>query len=463
MQQSRWERILSPHAIQRSNLTKVRRLPVETSICRVEWRVTIGWCGGEYVAMNYMHANIETMRTFILPTNIQCHNASPDQTLEITVPSYGSINEINLKIKLDGGVGEASFQPNSYCKGNQFTPPRNTQRSLEYIDHKKHYEKKEQWEVETIRRAVVTYEFSARVTKQTAYITDNDKKVVIPNLVAFNRTNDKTAEELLETSSAKDMGFNILEFELEGYKDSSIGTIVFNNTNLPQNRCQHFRSVAKISDGLLFRSKSNSFFIYKYARNEESIAVTLHKNMKSCGKKFYHTGIPGVYVVLLEDNEGFLENKGLSLVEMEDDTIVEAEIHGAMNSVELSNDKLYMDINFRACELARQNIITAQALLKEDLEIVRDRKGRPLSTHVNGEAVTLYKCHPTMVRIQHDELRCCQEMPIWHDENYSNSAFLQPVSKRVTEVCTPRICNKFDIPLFNIGSEIIPNWVKIED
>ena len=61
------------------------------------------------------------------------------------------------------------------------------------------------------------------MTKQTAYITDNDKKVVIPNLVAFNRTNDKTAEELLETSSAKDMGFNILEFELEGYKDSSIG------------------------------------------------------------------------------------------------------------------------------------------------------------------------------------------------------------------------------------------------
>ena len=116
--------------------------------------------------MNYMHANIQTMRTFILPTHIQCHNALSDQTLEITVPSYGSINEINLKIKLDGGVGEASFQPNGYsrpnsnCRGNPFMPPRNTQRSLEYIDHKKPYEKKEQWEVETIRRAVVTYELS---------------------------------------------------------------------------------------------------------------------------------------------------------------------------------------------------------------------------------------------------------------------------------------------------------------
>ena len=259
------------------------------------------------------------------------------------------------------------------------------------------------------------------------------------------------------------MGFNILEFELEGYKDTSVGTIVFNKTNLPQNRCQHFHSVANISDGLLFRSKSNSFFIYKYSRDGESIAITLHHNIKTCGKKFYHTSIPGVYVVLLEDNEGFLENNGLSLVEMEDDTMFEAEIHRAMNTVELSNDEHYMDINFRACELARQNIITAQPLLKEDLEIVRDRKGRPLSTHVNGEAVTMYKCHPMMVRIRHDELRCCQEMPIWHGKNYSISAFLQPVRKKVTEVCTPRICNKFDNPLFNIGSAMIPNWVRIED
>merc|ERR1711873_65483 len=95
---------------------------------------------------------------------------------------------------------EASFQPNgfsrpnSYCKGNPFTPPKNNQRSLEYIDHKRHYEKKEQWEVETTRRAVVTYEFSAKVTKQTAFIINNDKKIVIPNLLAFDRTIDKKNE-----------------------------------------------------------------------------------------------------------------------------------------------------------------------------------------------------------------------------------------------------------------------------
>ena len=83
---------------------------------------------------------------------------------------------------------------------------------------------------------------------------------------------------------------------------------------------------------------------------------------------------------------------------MEDDILFEAEIRGAMNSVELSIDEMYMDINFRACELARQNIITSQALLRANLEVVRDRKGRTLTPHVQGEAVMLYRCQPTMVK-----------------------------------------------------------------
>ena len=133
------------------------------------------------------------------------------------------------------------------------------QRSLEYITNKEHYEQKEQWEVEELRRAVVTYEFSARVTRQTAYITNEDERVVIPNLVAFNRTNDKNMKEVLEYSTAEERKFNLRGWELEGYKDSAIGTIVFNGTNLPQGRCQHFHSVAKISNGMLLKSKTNNF------------------------------------------------------------------------------------------------------------------------------------------------------------------------------------------------------------
>ena len=184
------------------------------------------------MALNYMHADVETLRTNILPNNIQCHQATPNGTLEVTVPEYGSINKINLRINLEGGLGEALFQPigfsrpNSYCEGTPFTPPRNNQKSLEYIDNKKHYQDKEQWETDTIRRAVVAYEFSAKVMKQTAYIVDDGQKMVIPNLLAFNRTEDKTAEEFLENSSVKDMGFNIIEYELEEYRDTSVGTSI---------------------------------------------------------------------------------------------------------------------------------------------------------------------------------------------------------------------------------------------
>ena len=145
-------------------------------------------------------------------------------------------------------------------------------------------------------------------------------------------------------------------------------------------------------------------------------------------------GIQSIHVLLLEDTEGFLDNRNLRLVEMVDDILFEAEIRGAMNSVELSTDEMYMDINFRACELVRQNIITSQALLRENLEVVRDRKGRTLSTHVQGEAVMLYKCQPTMVKVRHGEKRCCQELPIWHGTNFSISAFLQPIRKKVSSV-----------------------------
>ena len=58
----------------------------------------------------------------------------------------------------------------------------------------------------------MTYEFSVRVTRQTAFITNEDTRVVIPNLVAFNRTNDKNMKEVLEYSTAEDRKFNLREW-----------------------------------------------------------------------------------------------------------------------------------------------------------------------------------------------------------------------------------------------------------
>ena len=53
-------------------LQKIRRIPVEVTVCQVDWRINVGWCGGEYTALNYMHSDIETKRTKIQPNNVQC-------------------------------------------------------------------------------------------------------------------------------------------------------------------------------------------------------------------------------------------------------------------------------------------------------------------------------------------------------------------------------------------------------
>ena len=44
-------------------MQKLQKIPVEVTICQVNLRILVGWCGGEYVAMNYMHAFVETKRT----------------------------------------------------------------------------------------------------------------------------------------------------------------------------------------------------------------------------------------------------------------------------------------------------------------------------------------------------------------------------------------------------------------
>ena len=61
-------------------LERVRRIPIEITTCVIQWRVNVGWCGGEFALENYMHTDIETLRTNILPShpdmNINLHKIS---------------------------------------------------------------------------------------------------------------------------------------------------------------------------------------------------------------------------------------------------------------------------------------------------------------------------------------------------------------------------------------------------
>ena len=95
--------------------------------------------------MNYMHSNIETKRTTVQSTNLQCYHSSPNDTLEIELPEYGTINGIRLMMHLTRGVGEASLQPAGFSRpnsGTKFTPPESDQSCISYIDYRRHLQKK---------------------------------------------------------------------------------------------------------------------------------------------------------------------------------------------------------------------------------------------------------------------------------------------------------------------------------
>ena len=59
-------------------LEKVKRIPVNITTCMIHWRVNVGWCGGEYAIESYMHQDIETLRSTIIPSTVQCNLAELD-------------------------------------------------------------------------------------------------------------------------------------------------------------------------------------------------------------------------------------------------------------------------------------------------------------------------------------------------------------------------------------------------
>ena len=134
------------------------------------------------------------------------------------------------------------------------------------------------------------------------------------------------------------MAIDVLNKELEGHFDAALGIFVFNRTVLPTNECeQQYRSMADISKGLLFRSKLGEFSILRYTRDYETIAITLDEQTKSCGRAMYRTGIPNIQVLLLEKEEEFLNAEHLKISDMEEEILIESELRGALNTIELAN------------------------------------------------------------------------------------------------------------------------------
>ena len=226
----------------------------------------------------------------------------------------------------------------------------------------------------------------------------------------------------------KDKAMDVLNKELEGHFDSILGMFVFNRTILPTNECQRYRSIADISEASLFRSNLGDFSILQYTRDNQTVVITLHHHVTSCRQTIYRSGIPNIKVLLLKGEEEFLQAKHMETEEMLEEVLLESELRGALNSIKLSLDSLYQNLNHRACEMAKKDIMMTSSLLRANLETLYDEEGLPLFSHVAGEAITLFKCRPVEVQIRHNEARCCAEIPIWVGTNLTTPAFAKPTS-----------------------------------
>merc|ERR1712198_67789 len=437
----------------------------------MEWIYMVGQkkeYGGEYALENFMHQDIQTLRSQILVSESDCHKAQLNGLLKVSTPEYGSIQELDIMLDLNGGKSQALFQPiggsrpDSWCKGAMFYPPVNDDKSIVYLDYQSHFERKKMWRTDRIRRAVVTYQLEANVEKVEAFITSSGNKLIIPNKIEINRRRNIRRERLVDRSSYRNTGMeNNMNF-LESYRDLAFGTLVFNISGLPRNECEAFRSVSKISQGELMKSKLEDFSILKYSQGKETTAVTLNKKTRICGREMFETKVKDIFVVILAKNEQYLENKKLKIDEFNSDVIYEAEIRAALNSVELSTNALYTDINYRICLLQRQQILLMQTMLSNQMELLQDENGDTVFSHSAGEVSKIRKCPKTVVKIRKGDEKCCQELPVYAGENFEKKAYMKPINRQITSVCTPRVCSVQNSPIFEIGTKDEEVWVKVE-
>merc|ERR1711872_1051108 len=103
--------------------------------------------------------------------------------------------------------------------------------------------------------------------------------------------------------------------------------------------------------------------------------------------------------------------------------------------------------------LQRQQILLMQAMLLNQLEILRDEEGNTVYSHAAGEVAKVHKCKKILAKGRSGDEKCCEEMAVWVGERFEKPAYMKAISRQVTSVCTPRVCSKFNAPWYNIGTE----------
>merc|ERR1711873_58817 len=94
-----------------------------------------------------------------------------------------------------------------------------------------------------------------------------------------------------------------------------------------------------------------------------------------------------------------------------------------------------------------------QTMLSNQIELLQDENGDTVFTHAVGE----------VSKIRKGDEKCCQELPVWTGEEFEKEAYMTPINRQVTSVCTPRVCSVHNSPIFEIGTKDEEVWVKVEE
>ena len=117
-------------------------------------------------------------------------------------------------------------------------------------------------------------------------------------MIAIERSTNENSKDVAsgQRTTVSNIGLDMINKDLEDYHDAALGTIVFNKTKIPRTECEEYRSVAEIKEGLLYRSKLGDFSIFKYTQDNDTVAVTIDQQTRSCNRAMYRTGIQNVQV-----------------------------------------------------------------------------------------------------------------------------------------------------------------------
>ena len=76
-------------------------------------------------------------------------------------------------------------------------------------------------------------------------------------------------------------------------------------------------------------------------------------------------------------------------------------------------------------------------MLQQQMEVLKDSKGRTLYSHTSGEIVEVHKCRKVLVKPRTNEEKCCEELAVWSGSDFQDPAFMKPISRKITKLCTP--------------------------